>query len=180
MKNMPLFPQDQRYLSQCISCKRGLSCLLVLYWFYTNLDGEARNLEQARLFQHLRSRMRRLGMAKRTELAYVSWSRRFILENAGVHPRHLGKAEVEAFLTKLAVRDKVAPSTQNQALSALLFLYKEILRVELPWMQNVARAKSREYVPVVLSRDEVQALLAELSGVHWLTASLLMVLECAF
>jgi integron integrase len=105
------------------------------------------------------------------------------LENAGVHPRHLGKAEVEAFLTKLAVRDKVAPSTQNQALSALLFLYKEILRVELPWMQNVARAKSREYVPVVLSRDEVQALLAELSGVHWLTASLLYgtgmrLLEC--
>jgi integron integrase len=127
--------------------------------------------------------MRRLGMAKRTELAYVGWVRRFILANRRIHPRNLGKREVEAFLTDLAVRHRVAPSTQNQALSALLFLYKEILGIELAWLQDVKRAKQRERIPVVLTREEVHALLLELEGIHWLTASLLYgtgmrLLEC--
>ncbi|MDZ4348065.1 MAG: integron integrase [Xanthomonadaceae bacterium] len=136
-----------------------------------------------RLLDQVRARIRRLGMAKRTEEAYVGWVRRFILANGKRHPRELGKREVEGFLTDLAVRGRVAASTQTQALSALLFLYREVLGVELPWMEDIRRAKRPERVPVVLSRDEARALLAELSGVNWLMASLLYggglrLLEC--
>ncbi len=136
-----------------------------------------------KLLDQVRARMRRLGLAKRTEEAYVGWIRRFILANGKRHPRDLGEREVESFLTDLAVRGRVAASTQTQALSALLFLYREVLGVELPWMENIRRAKRPERVPVVLSRDEARALLAELAGVNWLMASLLYgsglrLLEC--
>ncbi|MEE4282250.1 MAG: integron integrase [Pseudomonadales bacterium] len=126
-----------------------------------------------KLLDQVRYRIRRLGMAKRTEYAYVGWIRRFILANNKRHPAELGKRELEAFLTRIAVQDRVAPSTQNQALSALLFLYKEVLHIEVPWLVDVRRAKARDYLPVVLTRDEIQALLGELSGVHHLAASLL-------
>lgn len=126
-----------------------------------------------KLLDQVRYRIRRLGLAKRTEYAYVGWIRRFILANNKRHPAELGKREIEAFLTRIAVRDRVAPSTQNQALSALLFLYKEVLHIEVPWLVDVRRAKAREYLPVVLTRDEIQALLGEMSGVHHLAASLL-------
>jgi integron integrase len=136
-----------------------------------------------KLLDQVRARMRRLGLAKRTEEAYVGWIRRFILANGKRHPRDMGEREVESFLTDLAVRGRVAASTQTQALSALLFLYREVLGVELPWMENIRRAKRPERVPVVLSRDEARALLGELSGVNWLMASLLYgsglrLLEC--
>jgi integron integrase len=135
------------------------------------------------LLDQVRARLRRLGMARRTESAYVSWIRRFILENGKRHPKDMGEREVEAFLSLLATRDNVAASTQNQALSALLFLYRQVLGVDLPWMENVRRAKRPERLPVVLSRSEVTALLAQLSGIHWLMASLLYgsglrLLEC--
>ena len=81
--------------------------------------------------------MRWLGLVRRSEEAYVGWIRRFILANNKRHPREMGAAEVEAFLTALAVRDKVSASTQNQALSALLFLYKQVLGVDLPWMSDI-------------------------------------------
>ncbi len=103
----------------------------------------------------------------------MGWIRRYILANNKRHPAELGKRELEAFLTRIAVQDRVAPSTQNQALSALLFLYKEVLHIEVPWLVDVRRAKAREYLPVVLTRDEIQALLGEMSGVHHLAASLL-------
>jgi integron integrase len=109
----------------------------------------------------------------RTEQAYLYWIRRFILANGKRHPRTLNGAAVEAFLTLLATRDQVAASTQNQALSALLFLYREVLAVELPWMENVVRAKRPQRLPVVLSRGEVARLLQQLSGREWLLASLL-------
>lgn len=117
--------------------------------------------------------MRRLGLSIRTEEAYVGWVRRFILANGKRHPRELGAREVEAFLTHLAMRVHVSASTQNQALSALLFLYREVLQVELPWMENIRRAKKPERLPVVLSREEAAALLAEMNGVTWLMAGLL-------
>jgi integron integrase len=117
--------------------------------------------------------MRRLGMALRTEQAYVGWIRRFILANGKRHPRSMGALEVEAFLTRLATQGRVAASTQNQALSALLFLYREVLGIDLPWMEEIRRAKRPNRLPVVLTREEVQALLGELDGVHWLMASLL-------
>jgi integron integrase len=112
-------------------------------------------------------------MSIRTEEAYVGWARRFILANGKRHPRTMGAREVEAFLTHLANAGHVAVSTQNQALSALLFLYREVLQIELPWMENIQRAKRPRRLPVVLSREEVAALLAEMEGVTWLMASLL-------
>lgn len=126
-----------------------------------------------RLLEQMRGRMRRLGLSIRTEEAYVGWVRRFILANGKRHPRELGAREVEAFLTHLALHGQVAASTQNQALSALLFLYREVLQVELPWMENIRRAKKPRRLPVVLSREEVAALLAEMDGVTWLMAALL-------
>lgn len=99
------------------------------------------------------------------------------------HPKELGGAEVEAFLTHLAVEGKVSASTQNQAKSAILFLYREVLEIELPWLGNVQQAKVPKRLPVVLTREEVQALLSRLEGTHWLIASLLYgsglrVMEC--
>ncbi len=117
--------------------------------------------------------MRRLGLSLRTEEAYVGWVRRFILANSKRHPREMGAREGEAFLTLLATRDRVSASTQNQALSALLFLYREVLAQELPWMNNIRRVKRPERLPTVLTRDEVVALLEEMSGVTWLMAGLL-------
>lgn len=126
-----------------------------------------------RLLDELRARMRRLGLSLRTEEAYVGWARRFILANGKRHPREMGAREVEAFLTGLATRGRVAASTQNQALAALLFLYREVLALELPWMDDIRRAKKPERLPTVLTREEVAALLAQMSGATWLMAGLL-------
>ncbi|MBS7458659.1 integron integrase [Coralloluteibacterium stylophorae] len=126
-----------------------------------------------RLLDRVRARMRRLGLSPRTEEAYVAWIRRFILANGKRHPEQMGAPEIEAFLTRLAVAGGVAASTQNQALSALLFLYREVLGVDLPWLDGIQRAKRPQRVPTVLTREEVAALLAELDGVEWLVASLL-------
>jgi integron integrase len=128
---------------------------------------------QPRLLDLLRARCRVKHYSVRTERAYVYWSRRFILANDKRHPRDLGAAEVEVFLSCLATRDNVAASTQNQALSALLFLYRQVLGIELPWMESVVRAKRPQRIPVVLSRDEVTRLLAVLEGPVWLMAALL-------
>lgn len=126
-----------------------------------------------RLLDEVRARVRRLGLAYRTEQAYVGWIRRFILANGKRHPREMGADEVERFLTRLATDGHVAASTQNQALSALLFLYREVLGVDLPWMAGIRRAKRPMHLPTVLSREEVAKLLAELSGTAGLLARLL-------
>lgn len=136
-----------------------------------------------KLLDQVRERMRRLNMARRSEDAYVGWIRRFILAHGKRHPRELGAAEIEQFLTRLAVHDHVSAATQNQALSALLFLYRQVLGVELPWLDGIERAKKPRRLPVVLTREEVQALLGELHGVHWLMGSLpygsgLRLMEC--
>lgn len=125
------------------------------------------------LLDVVRSRLRVKHYSIKTEQAYVYWVRRYIHENAKTHPRQLGGVAVEAFLTRLAVRDHVSPSTQNQALSALLFLYREVLDIQLPWMENVVRAKHNQRLPVVLSRGETQALLSNMLGRERLMASLL-------
>jgi integron integrase len=126
-----------------------------------------------RLLDQVRGRMRRLGLARRSEEAYVGWIRRFILANGKRHPLDMGAPEVERFLTRPVVQGRVAPSTQNQALAALLFLYRQVLGIELPWMDDIRRAKKPQRLPLVLTRGEVQALLGELTGTHWLMASLL-------
>lgn len=126
-----------------------------------------------RLMDQVRDRIRRLGLALRTEEAYCGWIVRFIRSNGMRHPREMGAPEVEAFLTLLASKHQVAASTQNQALSALLFLYREVLGIELPWMDDIRRAKRPERVPVVLTRDEVRRVFEQLAGVHWLVCGLL-------
>lgn len=103
----------------------------------------------------------------------MAWVRRFVMDNGKRHPRDMGAAEVEAFLSRLAVHERVAASTQNQALSALLFLYRHVLDIQLPWMEDVVRAKRPARVPVVLSREEVMRVLALMEGRPCLVAGLL-------
>ena len=136
-----------------------------------------------RLLDRVREALRVRHYSIRTEEAYVGWIRRFILFHGRRHPRDLGKAEITAFLTTLAVRGKVAASTQNQALSALLFLYRHVLETEVPWLDELVHAKRPQKLPVVLTRGEVQALLSCLRGTKWLMAVLLYgsglrLLEC--
>ena len=126
-----------------------------------------------RLLDQVRQCCRVRHYSLRTERAYIGWIRRFIVANDKRHPRDMGAVEVTAFLTGLATHGRVAASTQNQALSALLFLYRVVLGIELPWLDEVVRAKRPRRVPVVLSTDEVRRLLAALDGVHWLMAALL-------
>ena len=126
-----------------------------------------------RLFDEVRRKLRLHHYSLRTERAYLGWMRRFIMANGKRHPREMGGPEVECFLSLLAVRGKVSPSTQNQALSALLFLYREVLGLRLPWMDNVVRAKRPLRVPTVLSREEVHLLLASMDGRNGLLAQLL-------
>ena len=102
-----------------------------------------------------------------TEEAYVQWIRRFILFHNKRHPKDMGAKEVGQVLSDLAVTRQVAASTQNQALSALLFLYRQVLGVELPWLDDVVRAKRPLHLPVVLTRDEVRAVPQRLQGVPW-------------
>ena len=140
---------------------------------YHGEGGDVTGARGPRLLDQVRARLRLKHYSLRTEQAYVGWIRRFILAMGKRHPRDMGVAEVEGFLSSLAVERKVAAGTQNQALSALLFLYREVLGVELPWMETVVRAKRPQRVPVVLSRDEVARLLAMMDGRFGLMASLL-------
>jgi integron integrase len=126
-----------------------------------------------KLLDQVRGKIRLKHYSIRTEQTYVDWIKRFILHFDKRHPRELGAAEVEAFLTHLAVAGNVAAATQNQAKSALLFLYREVLETELPWLDNVERARTPKRLPVVLTREEVQGVLGRLTGTHWLIASLL-------
>jgi integron integrase len=126
-----------------------------------------------RLLDQVRARLRAKHYSLRTEDSYLHWIRRFILFHGKKHPGSMGGVHVDAFLSNLATVGRVAASTQNQALSALLFLYREVLQVELPWMSEVVRAKRPKHMPVVLTENEVRSLLAHLEGTRWLVASLL-------
>ena len=110
-----------------------------------------------RLLDRVREAIRARHYSRRTEKAYVAWIRRYILFHGKRHPLEMGGPEVTRFLTSLAVEGHVAGSTQNQALSALLFLYREVLAQELPWLDDIVRAKRTARLPVVLTRDEVRA-----------------------
>lgn len=137
-----------------------------------------------RLRDRVREALRARHYSRRTEKTYVAWVRRYILFHGKRHPAEMGGAEITRFLTSLAVDGKVAASTQNQALSALLFLYREVLEQDVPWLDNVVRAKRPRRLPVVLTREEVRAILEHLDGVPRLMAILLYgaglrLLECA-
>ena len=135
------------------------------------------------LLDQVRDRIRLKHYSIRTEDTYVEWTRRFILFHGKRHPREMGPGEVESFLTHLAVQGRVSASTQNQAKSALLFLYKEVLGEELPWLDNIETAKRPARLPVVLTVEEVTAILAGVDGTGGLILKLLYgtgmrILEC--
>ncbi len=128
---------------------------------------------QVTLLAAVRDQVRKRHLSYRTERAYVHWIRRYVRFHQRRSPREMGAPEVEQFLTHLAVDRKVSASTQNQALQAVLFLYRRVLGVELPWLENVTRARRPKHLPVVLSRAEVTAILAGLDGPFWLMGNLL-------
>jgi integron integrase len=125
------------------------------------------------LFAVAREQMRTRHLALRTEQSYLHWLRRYVAFHKPRHPRELAATHVEQFLTHLAVHRKVSAATQNQALQALLFLYRHVLKIELPWLGNITRASHPKRLPVVLCRAEVRSLLSRLQGTQWLLASLL-------
>jgi integron integrase len=136
-----------------------------------------------KLLDQLRTAIRTKHYSIRTESSYIDWARRFIHFNNLKHPKDIGAKEVGEFLSHLAVDRQVAPSTQSQARAAILFLYREVLKIELPWLDEVITAKATKRLPVVLTPRETAALLAELNGTMWIIASLLYgtgmrLLEC--
>jgi len=130
-------------------------------------------MAEKKLREQLRdvARLRHLGL--RTEETYWNWSKRFILFHQKQHPRDLSSEHISQFLTHLAVDGQVAASTQNQALNALIFLYRQVLKIELPRLENVVRAPQKRRLPVVLTRDETEAIIDRLSHPNRLVASLL-------
>ena len=128
---------------------------------------------KTRLLDQMRNVMRLKHMSLRTEEAYVSWVRRFILFHDKRHPAEMGADEIRAFLTHLAVQRNVAASTQNGALNGLLFLYRHVLRQPFPDLEGIERAKRPQRIPTVFTAEEVQAILGQLSGTPHLMAGLL-------
>ncbi len=128
---------------------------------------------QPRLLDQVSDAIRRRHYSYRTEESYIRWIKRFVLFSGKRHPRELGAPEVTAFLSHLARDRNIAAATQNQALAALLFLYREVLGQPLPWLDQIERAKRPARLPAVLSSAEVQRLLSHLQGAKWLMAGLL-------
>ncbi len=137
-----------------------------------------------RLLDQVHAAIRTRHLSFRTEQAYVGWIRRYIVFSGKRHPRDMGEAEVTKFLSHLAVQGRVSASTQNQALAAILFLYRDVLGQDLDWLDDIVRAKHTIRLPVVLTREQVQAILSNMRGVVWIQASLLYgaglrLMECA-
>jgi integron integrase len=126
-----------------------------------------------KLLDQVRDKIRVKHYSIRTETQYLQWIKRFIFFHGKRHPRDLGAVEVEAFLSHLATEGNVSASTQNQALSALLFLYREVLGVVLPWMDTMVRAKKPQRLPVVLNRSEIALVMERMEGTYSLMARLL-------
>ena len=140
-------------------------------------------MHKPKLLDQVRNQIRLYQYSYDTERTYTHWIKRFIVFHGLQHPKDMGKAEIEAFLTHLAVNRGVSPSTQNLALSAILFMYQKVLEIELPWLDDVVRAKPRRRVPVVLSTQEVQQLFqhcrpSQLLPVQMLYGCGLRLMEC--
>ena len=129
--------------------------------------------KQKKLADQMREKIRLKNYSIRTEKAYVEWYERFVRFHQLTHPAKMGGREIEQFLTHLVVVRNVSPSTQNQALSALIFLYKEVLGIELAWFDNFQRAKKPENLPVVFTQNEVRRIMAHMEGIQWVMAQLL-------
>ena len=136
-----------------------------------------------RLLDRVRNTIRARHYSPKTEKTYVAWVRRYVMFHRKRHPSEMGEDEVRSFLSWLAVERRVSASTQNQALSALLFLYREVLGEPIGWIENIAPAKRSTHLPVVLTPTEVRSLLDKLNGTSWLMASVmygagLRLMEC--
>ena len=125
-----------------------------------------------KLLDQVRDAIRLRHYSYKTEESYLGWIRRYILFHGKRHPRELGAAEVTVFLSDLATRGQVAASTQNQALAAILFLYRHVLELDLPWLNDVVRAKRPQRLPTVLTQEEVRRVLALVDGVPGLMLKL--------
>jgi site-specific recombinase XerD len=139
--------------------------------------------QKPKLLDRLREALRARHYSRRTEQTYCHWVKRFIFFHEKRHPSEMAEPEINAYLTHLAVKEKVSASTQNQALSALLFLYRHVLGREIGDLGEVIRARKSRHIPVVMTREEVKAVLANLAGDKWLMASLmygcgLRLMEC--
>ncbi len=136
-------------------------------------EGGPAEASPPKLLDLVRRAIRSRHFSHRTEEAYIGWIRRFILYHGKRHPKTMGQPEVSRFLSNLATAGRVSASTQNQALSALLFLYQDVLHVHLEWLEGLVRARRPARLPVVLTRGEVEAILARLQGMPRLMAALL-------
>jgi len=130
-------------------------------------------MPKSRLLEQIRAEIRVRHYSLRTEQTYIHWARRFILFHSKRHPSEMGEREVSDFLTDLAVNRKVSSSTQNQALSAILFLYQKVLNQKLEWLDDVVRTKRPRHLPVILSREEVTRLMDNVHGVNGLVTRML-------
>ena len=137
------------------------------------MEAKVVSQDSPKLLDRMRAEIRLRHYSIRTEEVYVDWARRFILFYNKRHPKELGAVEVRDFLSHLATERNVSASTQNQAKSALLFLYREVLHIELPWLDEVIAAKAAKRLPVVLTSTEIRRLLNAMSGTMGLVASLL-------
>ncbi|HQW53343.1 MAG TPA: integron integrase, partial [Acinetobacter sp.] len=129
--------------------------------------------QQPKLLDLVRQRIRYKHMSYRTEQAYCGWIKRYVIFHQMCHPREMGRLEVESYLSHLVNEGNVSQSTHHQALSALLFLYKEVLNIELPWLDELNRPTKPKRLPVALTHQEVQSVFEHLSGIHLLMAKLL-------
>lgn len=137
------------------------------------LSEDSLNRSPPRLLDQVRTAIRFRHYSLRTEDTYLHWIKRFIIFHEKRHPAEMGEHEVSRFLSALAVEQRVSAATQNQALNALVFLYRHVLKLDVGQIENIVRAKQPQRLPVVLRRHEVKALLDALEGVHWLMGHLL-------
>jgi integron integrase len=149
-----------------------------------NCERNPKSQLKPKLLEQVSQTIKTLHYSTRTEKVYRAWIKKFILFHNKRHPANMGKAEITQFLSSLATKHRVSSSTQNQALSALLFLYRNVLNQNIDWVEGIVRAKNSERLPVVLTRDEVRAVLDQLDGTPLIMATLLYgsgirVMECA-
>ena len=138
-----------------------------------DISWDYRQKEPPRLLDRMREEIRKRHYSRRTEEAYLAWTARFLRFRGNRHPLEVEKTDVEEFLSHLATEKRVAASTQNQALSAVLFFFEHVLGRNLPWINDVVRAKKPRRLPVVLTRQEIQTILLHLHGMKWLAAMLM-------
>lgn len=138
----------------------------------TNVDEKQKN-SQPKLLDQIRIAIRTRHYSHRTEKSYINWIKRFVRFHGTRHPSELNESHVQAYLEHLAVKRQVASSTQNQALNAILFMYKNVLKISLNTDMKIVRAKQSDHIPVVFTKSEIKKIFQHLSGIHWLMANLI-------